>query len=146
MMKYRATFRHVRIYVAFLAVISLGTVVIGILVHSTAPAMVGVAIFAYLCAVRFARSITLGDSGFEFNGIVKHWSINWQDIKRFKRMQDYRWPINRMFGYNTYEIQTVHGRKIVSFLFFPGDCLSELKEKIGPNNAMQRIANKPGSR
>ena len=145
-MKYRTTFRHLRIYIAFLTAISSGMAVMGILVQSALPAMAAIAVFAYLCAVRFIRSITFKDDRFEFNGIVRHWSVDWQDIKGLKRIEDYGWPIDRMFGNSTYEIQTVHGRRIVSFFFFPGDCVRELKKRIGPNKRLHRIADKSGSR
>jgi hypothetical protein len=145
-MKYHTTFSHLRIYIAFLSALSLGMLVIAVLVHSAIPAIGAVAVLGYLCAVRLIRSVTLTDEGFAFHGIVRHWSVDWPDIKGLKKIKEYRWPIDRIFGDGTYEIQTVHGRKIVSFFFFPGDCIRELKERIRPNPGLQADAQQASRR
>jgi hypothetical protein len=130
-MKYQATFRHVRIYIGFLTLISVGAMMMGALVvHSATLVVGGVGALMYICAMRFTRSITFTEAGFEFGGIIRHWSISWSDVKTVKRLQNCSWPINRMFGPFTYEIQTVQGRRIINFLFFPSVCFDEFKERL----------------
>lgn len=118
---------------------SASLVIMGILMHSTLPAIIGMVIPTYLGSVRFMRSITITDAGLEFNGILKHWSAKWEEVRRVKKVKDYGWPVDRMFGDFTYEIQTTHGSRIVSFLFFPGNCLGDIKEKTRPNHTSDGI-------
>ena len=145
-MTYKATFTHLRIFIGFLTVLGLGTAIAGVVMHSALPVVVGLLVLAYLCGARYLRSITLTDDGIEFKGIIRHWSLNWQDIRHLKKLKEYGWPIDRMFGEFTYEIQTDHGRRIVSFLFFHGDCLTRIKEKIRIKQTAPADRDKFGSR
>ena len=127
-MKFRSTFKHLRIFIGMILVISLGAMVEGILAHENLLVAIGACIPAYLCTVRLMRSITVTDTGMMFTGIVKRWSADWQDIEYIKRVCDYSWPLDR-WGAHTYVIRFAHGRRIVSFMFFPGDCLKEIKQR-----------------
>jgi uncharacterized protein (DUF58 family) len=145
-MIYKATFEHLRIFLAFLSVLAVGVIMLGVIMHTVLLIILGLLVLAYLCGARYLRSITLTDRGIEFKGVVKRWSVDWQEILYVKKLKEYGWPIDRMFGEFTYEIRTGHGRRIVNFLFFHGDCLSQIKQKTRPNKALQRIAQKTGSR
>jgi hypothetical protein len=135
-MIYRATFKHVRIFIGFLTVFAVGIAIVGLVMHTTLLIIVGLLVLAYLYSARCLRSITLTDEGIEFKGIIRRWFVNWQEIRHVRKLKEYRWPINRIFGEFTYEIQTGHGCRFVSFLFFHGDCIAYIKEKIRPNNSI----------
>ncbi len=127
-MKFPATFKHLRIYVGCLLVISLGAAAEGFLIHENFLVAIAACVPAYLCSVRLMRSITITDTKLEFSGIIKRWSADWQDIEYIKRVCDYDWPLDR-WDPHTYVIQTTQGRRIVGFLFFPGSCLAELQKR-----------------
>ncbi len=140
-MIYRPTLRHLRIFVWFFAVLGVGVAALGFATRTAWPVIVVLIVAAYGCCARYMRSITVTDEGIEFRGIIRRWSIDWQQIRHVKKMKEYGWPIDRMFGEATYEIKTEHGRKIVSFLLFHGDCIAHIKEKIRPNKRVEASVN-----
>jgi len=128
-MIYRPTFRHMRIFVWFLSALGIGIVALGFAIHNVWLVIVIPLFVVYGCCARYMTSITLTDEGIKYKGIIKRWYIGWHEIRHLKKMQDYGWPYDRVYGGATYEIKTDHGRRIVGLLEFP-DCLSAIEEKM----------------
>ena len=135
MKKYRTTFGPTRYFIGGIIFWCVALFVMGIIMGELLFIFLASALTGYILAIRFRLWISIADEGFVYQGLFTKWQAKWSDVSRFKNMKSYGWPKDRMYGQDRYQLVLSNGNKrVISFLFFPGQCLAEIKLKMKGRN------------